>query len=76
MKAYGFKISDAVGGEYLRWFSTDGKLTFPMTDDLRKVSRVLNDVELFRRAYNVGKELSEEYGFVFEELTEKHFRQQ
>ena len=74
MKAYGFKIYDVTGGEYIRWFSSNGVFRYPMTQDLRKVSLEIHDIDIFRKAFKRAKELSDEYGFFFDELTEKDFR--
>lgn len=73
MKAYGFVIKDVTGGEYIRWFNSNGKLTFPMTGDLRRICVIMSGIDNFRRAFKTAKLLSEEYGFVFKELTEKDF---
>lgn len=73
MKAYGFTLKDVIGGEYRRWFNTNGILTIPMTNDLQKISLQVDDMT-FGRACKKAKLLAEEYGFQFEELTEKDFR--
>lgn len=73
MKPYGFKLFDVTGGEYIRWFSSNGTFRYPMTPDLEKVSMELHDLS-FRRAYKKAKLLAEEFGFNYEVLTEKDFR--
>jgi hypothetical protein len=74
MKTYGFKVQDVTGGEYIRWFSSNGVFRYPMTQDLRKVSVELHGIDSFKKACRTAKALAEEYGFMYIELTEKDFR--
>jgi hypothetical protein len=53
MKIYGFKLKDE-GGEYTRWFSSNGKFTGKITDEMRQVV-IAQKFLVFHQAYACAK---------------------